>query len=174
MDRDLEISRSSPSTFNRSFSAVSATLKDIPSPDMSSSLFTFQHFITLLLLQYHISVPTNPSLSHGTFTCNHRICNTGAITSSLSTFQGPQQSFYLKLWFTCTSFHPMSCIRCTQCGLLRIGETRCKRTLCRTPVLRPQQWPRPSCCVPLDPIPLPLWPISLCPPALLQWGQMQV
>eukprot|EP00061_Rhincodon_typus_P017744 g46582.t1 len=37
---------------------------------------------------------------------------------------GPKQTFHSRQRFTCTSINVVSCIRCTQCGLFYIGETK--------------------------------------------------
>ncbi|XP_072428538.1 uncharacterized protein [Chiloscyllium punctatum] len=50
-------------------------------------------------------------------------CKTCAHTSPLISLQGPKGFFHICLKFPCTSIHIIYCIRCTQCGLLYIGET---------------------------------------------------
>lgn len=45
---------------------------------------------------------------------------------SFHLFQGSEQSFHIKQWFTCTSPNHMYCIWCSQCGLLHYGETKPK------------------------------------------------
>eukprot|EP00061_Rhincodon_typus_P004682 g23178.t1 len=67
-------------------------------------------------------LPTSPT-TPGSFPCNCRRCYTCPYTSPL----GPKKIFHIKQMFTCTSANVVYCIRCFQCGLLYIGET--KRTL---------------------------------------------
>eukprot|EP00061_Rhincodon_typus_P003859 g21145.t1 len=61
------------------------------------------------------TLPTSPTIA-GTFPCNGRKCYTS--------LQGPKQTFHSRQRFTCTSVNVVYCIRCSQCGLFYISETK--------------------------------------------------
>ncbi|XP_059820754.1 uncharacterized protein LOC132391500 isoform X1 [Hypanus sabinus] len=69
-----------------------------------------------------LSLPTD--LPPGTYPCKWNKCYTCPYTSSLTTIQGPRQSFQVRRHFTCESAGVVYCVRCSWCGLLYIGETR--------------------------------------------------
>ncbi|XP_059821812.1 uncharacterized protein LOC132391972 [Hypanus sabinus] len=68
------------------------------------------------------SLPTD--LPPGTYPCKRNKCYTCRYTSSLTTIQGPRQSFQVRRHFTCESAGAVYCVRCSRCGLLYIGETQ--------------------------------------------------
>ncbi|XP_062918402.1 uncharacterized protein LOC134353856 [Mobula hypostoma] len=73
----------------------------------------------------HSSPPSLPTdLRPGTYPCKRNKCYTCPYTSSLTTIQGPKQSFQVRQHFTCESAGVIYCVRCSRCGLLYIGETR--------------------------------------------------
>eukprot|EP00061_Rhincodon_typus_P002425 g17528.t1 len=58
------------------------------------------------------------------FPCNRSKCYTCPYTSPLTPIQGTKQTFHIRQGFTCTSVNVVYCIRCSQCGLLYISETK--------------------------------------------------
>ncbi|XP_059827357.1 divergent protein kinase domain 1C isoform X2 [Hypanus sabinus] len=71
----------------------------------------------------HTSLPTE--LPPGIYPCKRK-CYTCLHTSPLTTIPGPRQSFQVRQHFTCESAGVVYCILCSRCGLLYIGETRCR------------------------------------------------
>eukprot|EP00061_Rhincodon_typus_P003558 g20383.t1 len=69
------------------------------------------------------TLPTSPTTS-GTFPCNRKKCYTCPNTPHLTSIQSSKQTFHIRQRFTCTSTNVVYCIRCSQCGLLYIGETK--------------------------------------------------
>ncbi|XP_062918361.1 chitinase domain-containing protein 1 isoform X1 [Mobula hypostoma] len=65
----------------------------------------------------HSSPPSFPTnLPPGTYPCKQNKRYTCPYTSSLTTIQGPRQSFQVRRHFTCESAGVIYCVRCSRCG----------------------------------------------------------
>eukprot|EP00061_Rhincodon_typus_P005429 g24936.t1 len=62
-----------------------------------------------------------------------KVCYTCPYTSLLMSIQGPKQTFHIRQVFTCTS---INLVYCSRCGLLYIGETKCRLGDCFVEHLR--------------------------------------
>eukprot|EP00061_Rhincodon_typus_P001423 g14755.t1 len=71
----------------------------------------------------HSTLPTSPTFP-GTFPCNHRKYYTCPYTAPSTSIHGTKQTYYIRQRFTCTSVNVVYGIRCSQCGLLYISETK--------------------------------------------------
>ncbi|XP_059828265.1 mucin-2 isoform X2 [Hypanus sabinus] len=108
------LSSATSATFNRS-----PPLSTFPSLPLSA----FHRDRSLRDCLVHVFPPPPTDLPPGTYPCKRK-CYTCPYTSSLTTIQGPKQSFQVRQHFTCESVGVIYCIQCSQCGLLYIGETQ--------------------------------------------------
>ena len=82
-----------------------------------------------MLVRSKLSVnrPHTTPVTPGTQSCNHPRCKICPFLDHNTKVIGPKASFSIKKSFSCTSTNLVYVIRCTQCAMLYIGET--KRTL---------------------------------------------